>query len=252
MSTPVTRKDDATRRPDGGATTPGRPRGNTFIQRMDRESPAATESRRIVNHLLRKEGEGTRSVLITSAEAGEGKSTIVAFMAVAAAQYLKKRTLIVDADLRRPIVADLFGLEQKGGLADWLTRSADKPLLGLFKQTELERLQILTSGTHAENPGALLEAQAIETLLKECTRLYDLVIIDSPPVMPVTDPLVFTPNVDATIMVIKAGVTQRQSVRRAYQLLQQAGGHVAGCILNDVVRTLPSYYSASYYAHSKS
>ena len=252
MSTPVTQNPQAQGTTKKRGKKPVANAGGSFLQRMDRESPAATESRRIVNHLLRKESEQLRTILVTSAEAGEGKSTVTAFMAVAAAQYLKKKTLIIDADLRRPVVADLFGLDQREGLSDWLSRTADKPLIDLVKRTELERLHVLTSGANAANPGALLEAEAIETLTKECGRVFDLVIIDSPPVMPVTDPLMLAAAADATVLVIKAGVTQRQSVRRAYQLLEQAGGRVSGCILNDVGRTLPSYYSASYYAHPDS
>lgn len=251
MSTPAMKKEalQGTAKSDTGHAPR---RSGTFLQRMDRESPAATESRRIVNHLLRKESENLRSALVTSAEAGEGKSTITAFMAVAAAQYLKKKTLVIDADLRRPIVADLFGLNAKPGLSDWLARNVKKPLIDLVQRTELERLHILTSGSHAANPGALLEAEVIETLIQECSRVFDLVIIDSPPVMPVTDPLMLAAACDTTVLVIKAGVTQRQSVRRAQQLLKQAGGKIAGCVLNDIGRTLPSYYSSSYYAHSKS
>jgi len=225
--------------------------GRTLIQRMERESPVATEARRIVSHLLRKEPATLRTVLISSAEPYEGKSTLSGFLAVAAAQYLKKRTLLIDADLRRPGLTRMMGVTGRLGLADWLSGKSRKPFLDYIQRTPLERLHVLGSGERVAEPGALLETEIVEQLLKECSRLYDLVIIDTPPLLPVTDPLVFSPLCHATVLVVKAGVTQRQSVRRAIQLVQQSGGHVAGCILNDIVQTLPGYYSASYYADSQ-
>jgi capsular exopolysaccharide synthesis family protein len=223
----------------------------TIIQRMDHESPAATEARRMVNHLVRLKPNGIRSVLVTSAEAGEGKSTVSALLSIAAAQYLKKRTLLLDGDLRRPVLNELFGISKQPGLADWLNRTAERPLLDLAHRTSLERLHVLTSGDGLSDPGDLLEADSITTLVKEFSRVYELVVIDSPPIMPVSDPLVFAPHVDATVVVIKAGVTRRQSVKRALQLVEQAGGHVMGCILNDIGQTLPAYYTASHYAYSR-
>jgi capsular exopolysaccharide synthesis family protein len=236
--------DPALRVPAAGVRSPS----DTLIRRMERESPVATEARRIVGHLLRKEPASLRTVLVTSAEPFEGKSTLSGFLAIAAAQYLKKKTLLIDADLRRPALTRLMGAEEeKPGLADWLAGGLRRPLVDCIQRTPLERLSILGSGRRLNDPGLLLETEKVEQLVKECARLFDLVLIDTPPLLPVTDPLVFTPLCDATVLVIKAGVTQRQSVRRALQLVRQAGGHVAGCILNDLAQALPGYYSASYY-----
>ena len=98
-----------------------------------------------------------------------------------------------------------------------ITRNSRVEMEGYAKELALQTSQAV-------------ETEIVEQLIKECSRLYDLVLIDSPPLLPVTDPLVFSPLCDATVLVVKAGVTQRQSVRRALQLVHQSGGHVAGCI----------------------
>ena len=248
MTTPkpgTVAKPSAVDRPDSSRR---RSMPENLISRMDYEPQAVTEIMRIVGHLLRRGERPPRTILVTSAEAREGKSTVAGMMAATAARYLKKRTILVDGDLRNPAVGRLMAMDDKPGLGEWLSgRSGSQPL-DMRRATGLENLHVLTAGTKIARPADVLDADAVEALVAQCAKTYDLTFIDTSPIMPVADPLIFSAAVDATVIVIKVGVTQRQTAQRAIQLLHQAGGRVAGCVLNDVTSQLPSYYSSSYYA----
>lgn len=185
-----------------------------------------------------------RSLLIASAVPGEGKTVTAANLALVAAQS-GRRVLLVDADLRRPGIHDIFGLPQGRGLTD-LIRDPSLVPGNLFQTTEQENLFILTSGPLPPNPTELLASQRTKILFMALAGAHDLLILDSPPVQLFTDAPVISSYVDGTLMVVEARRGRRTQLRHAHEALERAGATVLGVVLN---RTAPERHPeyARYY-----
>ncbi|MBI5316337.1 MAG: polysaccharide biosynthesis tyrosine autokinase [Nitrospirae bacterium] len=189
-----------------------------------------------------------KSILFTSAGLGEGKSTCVTNLAITLAQE-GQRVLLVDADLRRPIVHQRLGLDRIPGLADSLVgstswrshvRSATDLMLGpmgadrVMSTPGLDNLHILTSGSAVGNPNEFLNMTKIKALVNEMNEEYDLVLFDTPPILPVTDAVAFSSRVDGTIVVYQVGRIGRNALKRAKFLLDHAQANVMGIVLTNV------------------
>jgi capsular exopolysaccharide synthesis family protein len=189
-----------------------------------------------------------KSILFTSAGLGEGKSTCVTNLAITLAQE-GQRVLLVDADLRRPIVHQRLGLDRIPGLADALVgstswrshvRSATDLMLGpmgadrVMSTPGLDNLHILTSGSPVANPNEFLNMTKIKALVNEMNEEYDLVLFDTPPILPVTDAVAFSSRVDGTIVVYQVGRIGRNALKRAKFLLDHAQANVMGIVLTNV------------------
>jgi capsular exopolysaccharide synthesis family protein len=189
-----------------------------------------------------------KSILFTSAGLGEGKSTCVTNLAITLAQE-GQRVLLVDADLRRPIVHQRLGLERIPGLADSLVgstswrshvRSATDLMLGpmgadrVMSTPGLDNLHVLTSGSAVGNPNEFLNMTKIKALVNEMNEEYDLVLFDTPPILPVTDAVAFSSRVDGTIVVYQVGRIGRNALKRAKFLLDHAQANVMGIVLTNV------------------
>jgi len=188
-------------------------------------------------------------VHVTSAEPGEGKSTTVANLGVSLADS-GLRVILVDCDLRRPRLHRFFGLENEVGFCSAVRGEAT--LLEAMHPLDVERygkLAILTSGPAPTNPSELIGAPRVKVLLDQMTELADIVILDSAPVVPVTDGLVLSAYADATILVARAGVSSGRSLTRATELLQQVGARVVGTVLNAAQPDPGSYGSYRYRYH---
>jgi capsular exopolysaccharide synthesis family protein len=220
-----------------------------LIDGYDGESASGTEFRRLLHNLLNHSDlpDGGKTFLVTSATTGEGKSTVVAHLAVTAAIYKLKRTLLIDADLRRPTIHDLFGLHRNGGLTDVIHGSVK--LEDSFQRTSIENLSVLSSGTFSDNPTQLFDSQQIHEIIEACRFYYDLIIIDCAPIIPVSDALLLGRDVDGLLVVIKAGETPREVCKRACNLVAEAGGNLLGVALNNVKEALPYYYNYRYYGY---
>ena len=196
------------------------------------------------------EGEGGRpqragrSLMVTSAVAGDGKSSTAANLAVAAAR-VGLRTVLVDADLRRSTVGGRFGLGRSTGLSDVLL-SGGKPSDHAV-QVGVDNLVVLTAGTTPPNPNELLASRAMRELHRTLTEQADLVIYDTPAALAVPDVLELGHLVDLTIMVARQGVTGRRQLSGAIERLEQAGTHVGGLVLNGIDHRADGYYYAYYY-----
>lgn len=189
-----------------------------------------------------------RSLLVTSACPGEGKSLVAANLAVAIAQEGKK-VILVDGDLRRPSIHKFFGLPNRSGFTNFILETEDD-VDRYLQDAETENLRILTSGPLPPNPLDMVASrraeQAIQTLLDQC----EVLIVDSPPVLTVADAMVLATKVKAAILVIQAGTTRRDVIIRAYRTLQKAGVDVLGPVLNRVrLSDLGYYYSYYYYGY---
>lgn len=188
-----------------------------------------------------------KSFLITSSTMGEGKSTMASFLAIAMSQFGERSTILIDADLRKPTINQLFDVDSGPGLVDLLQGKTN--LLESIRPTVLRNLKIITGGRPTSDADKLLKMQNLKDLFNQLKLTFTFTIIDSPPVMMLPDALTLSRAVDGIILVIKAGVTPKEVTKRACEILQGSGGNLLGVILNNVKGALPNYYSYKYYKY---
>ncbi len=186
-----------------------------------------------------------QALLITSTAAGEGKSTTALNLAIALAQR-GDSTLIIDADLRRPGIAESLDLVDDQGLASFLT-GAHSIEAALKQFPPVPTLWVLPAGPKPPNPAQLLSSSAMESLLRELRQRFKFLVIDSPPVLPVTDAMILSTFVDGVAFVVESGVTARAAVTRARNVLENVGARILGLVLNKVDVRHNGYYG--YYDH---
>ena len=191
--------------------------------------------------LLREDVRGAPVLMVTSAGPGEGKSLVSANLAISLAQD-GRRTLLVGADLRRPVVSKIFGVDRDcAGLAEVL-----KGEVGwkdaLFPQ-DVPNLDVMLSGRIPSHPAELLGRQPLADFLREARGLYQHVVIDAPPVLGVSDSLVLLPSVDGLLFVVRYGFTHSMGANHAVLKLRNSGTPCFGCILNGVnLNSMANYY----------
>lgn len=213
------------------------------------ESPESTEFRRILHNLDKsKKGGSKQVILITSATLSEGKSLTSSFLAMTSASYKNNKTLLIDFDLRRPCIHKFFGIKRTGGISDIILDG--KTPKKAVKSTNLDKLDILTAGKFVANTSELIKGPNVHRIIEEMKFYYDLIIVDSPPLIPVMDTLIFIEEFDAVLLVIKAGVTQKAIVSRACDLIANHNGKLVGVIVNNMKNSLPYYYNQHYYGYN--
>jgi succinoglycan biosynthesis transport protein ExoP len=179
-----------------------------------------------------------RTLLVTSAGPTEGKSTTAANLAAVMAQAGLK-AIVVDADLRRPRLHRVFGIHPRGGLTGSLLEGS---MDGRLQPSQVEGLAVLPAGERPPNPSELLGSRRLRELLGLLTQHVDMVVIDSPPVLPVTDAAVLAQSVDGVLLVVDAGETRRGIAQHAVESLRQVGANVIGVVLNRVPTGKGGYY----------
>ncbi len=172
-----------------------------------------------------------RLLLITSPGAEEGKSTVLANLGVVIAQAGKK-VIMADCDLRRPSLHELFGLPGNIGLTNMIVdeEALKKPPL---LETGVENLWLLPSGPLPPNPAEVLASRRMEEVLKRLSSEADMVLLDAPPVVSVTDALILASKSDGVILVVRAGRTRREIALRAKELLEKVNARILGSVLTD-------------------
>jgi len=196
---------------------------------------------------------GQKLLQVSSPEPGDGKSTTAANLAIAIAQS-GKRVLLIDGDLRRPTQHSLFHVPQDVGLTDVLMKEIEWQ--NAVRPTPVDGLSVMTAGLCPENPAELLSAETLPALLHDAREDYDLVIIDSPPVLAVSDPCIISPHTDGMLVVLRINKTRQAAAERMQETLASHGVHVFGIIANDFHSEAASEegydYAAygSYYASS--
>ena len=173
-----------------------------------------------------------RSIVVTSSAPGEGKSVVAANLAVAFAQS-GRRTILVDADLRRPTAHQLFSLDNGKGLTD-MVYSDDVPLNSVERATEEPNLTVITAGTVPANPAELLGSRRMATILARLNDAADIVVFDTAPVGAVTDAAILAAKADATLFVVQPLRTTERVVRRGREALAKVNAKVIGAVLNNV------------------
>lgn len=180
-----------------------------------------------------------RSLIVTSANSSEGKTTTAANIAIVFAQQGKK-VLLIDADLRKPALHQMLQVENVFGLTNVLTRS--KTLETCVANTQIRNLNFLPCGPIPPNPAELLGANSMKDLLSEAYGMYDLVIFDTSPILPVTDAQVMANQCDASVLVVRSGSTEKDAALKAKQALDSAQGKLLGVVLNDKEQNGSEYY----------
>ncbi len=190
-----------------------------------------------------------KTFLVTSASPSDGKSSVAANLATVIAQS-DKDVVIVDCDMRRPTMHKLFKLSNRLGLSDYFIRTPDK-MTGVVKKTAVNGLNLITSGSLPPNPSELLGSNKMQDVIKLLGKHFDTVILDSPPLLAVTDALILAKGVDGVILVIDPKKTKRGAIQQAVEQLQRLDARLLGIVLNNIKVKRSSYYYNREYYYSK-
>lgn len=182
-------------------------------------------------------------ILVTSAEAGDGKSTTAMNLAITYSQEDGKKVLLIDCDLRKPTIHKNFKLSNLKGLTEMVMNNGEG---NGFAQKYSNSLDILTTGKIPPNPAEILGSSKMERTLMLLRKKYDYIIIDSPPVIPVADTLVLVPNVDGVLLVVRSNKSKGKLLVEAKKLLDSVRADIIGVTLTRVKMKGMEYYSNSY------
>ncbi|PRO65829.1 CpsD/CapB family tyrosine-protein kinase [Alkalicoccus urumqiensis] len=212
----------------------------SLIAHFSPKSPISEQYRTIrTNIQFASMDHEVRLLAVTSTAPGEGKSTTAANLATVFAQQ-DARVLLIDADLRKPTGHYTFQVDNTTGLTNVLTNQAK--LEEVTSSTVVPALDILTCGPIPPNPAELLSSKRMDWLLTEARQQYDIIIIDTPPVLAVTDAQVIGNQADGVVLVTSSGTTKQEDAQKAKELLENASANVLGVVLNRKERTQGSYY----------
>lgn len=188
--------------------------------------------------------EDQRIIQVTSPEPGDGKSTLVSNLAIAIAQS-GKRVLLIDSDLRRPTIHTLFGLHRDIGVTEVLTGEID--LLTAAQPTIIDRLSVLTCGSLVSNPAEVLSSSSYAGLLKTAEREFDVVLIDTPPLLAVSDPCIVAQHTDGLVLVLRMSKNRRNAAKRATEVIDTNNIQVLGVVCNATTAAAEGYsYKETY------
>lgn len=275
MNTSIRRRDDVER----GLNVPGlavipkfvSPNGNRLLPRLAKGKPSpngkrvsasggsleelvtvtepqsssAEAYRTLRTNLIFSQSVRTlRSIVVTSASPGEGKTTTAANLAVSFAQQ-GMRVLIVDCDLRRARLHKMFGVPREPGLSEMII--GRETIDSAVRDTAVPGLYVLTSGLLPPNPAEMLGGPRMRSVLDSLLEAFDLVIVDSPPLLAASDAAILATMADGTVVVVRAGVTELEAGQQAIQQLNAVGARIVGAVLNDPDAKLPKY--GAYYRY---
>ncbi len=188
-----------------------------------------------------------RTMLVTSAGPGEGKSTTVANLAITFSQ-MGTKTLLIDADFRRPVLHSVFGLKKEPGVTNYLAGKAS--LDAVLKRSSVEGLDVVTCGVTPPNPSELLVSDKMKEFVAQLKNRYQMVLFDTPPVIAVTDAVVLSLLLDGVVIVASAGQTSHQGLARAKSLLENVDAKILGAVLNKIqAKSAYGSYHYYYYYH---
>ena len=185
-----------------------------------------------------------KTIMITSSVPGEGKSFTVSNLAVAFA-WLNKKTLVVDCDMRRGTQHKQFEVSNSNGLSDLLIDKTSD-YLKYIKNTNIENLYIVTSGTTPPNPSELLSSQSFENFINKMREKFDIIIFDLPPVTVVSDAQIVGSKVDKTVIVSRIKITPIEELEKTKKMLENVNASIAGVVVNGVKTSGKKYYGKYY------
>src|SRR5262249_22811052 len=236
--------------PPDAARELGASGGEVQLVALDNRSSAAEAYRGLrTSVLLSSAGGPPRSLMFTSGQPGEGKTTTAINTGISLAQ-LGSSVLIIDADLRKPGTHKVFGIPHDKGLSTYLS-GENVPLEDIIQKLPVRNLSLMPCGPIPPNPAELVSSDKMREMMRVLSERFDHVLVDSPPLMHVTDPVILSTLVDGVILVIHGGKSTREVVRRARLELSSVGAKVLGVVLNnlDLKREgYDDYYYYSYYS----
>jgi len=188
-----------------------------------------------------------RKLLVTGMSPEDGKTTIAVNLAVAFA-HSGRRTLLVDADMRRPRVNKILNFKNDEGLSTYLAGASEK--IKAYRTRHIENLSIITSGPTPPDPSELLGNSRFTRFLEVVGQKYEVIIFDSPPILSVSDSLILSKLVDGTLIVARAGKATHEMVEKGLKMLGDVQATILGFVLNDVVYKKNNYYYYHQYYDS--
>lgn len=222
--------------------------GKTHFMSLDKPHSTFTEAVRAIRTALMLTGGGncSRVILVTSSIPREGKTIMSSNLAVVLAQS-GHRVLLVDMDLRKGSLRSRLNLPSRPGLSELLAGQQQVP--DIYPVDVQPQLDILQSGTVPPNPAELLSLKSFQQWISEWRKSYDFIVLDAPPLLPVTDALIANPLVDITLLVVRIGLTERAQLQRSFQLVTHESKHFVGVVSNALHPMDESY--SGYYGYSK-
>lgn len=218
-----------------------------LITHFDPKSPISEAYRMLRTNLqYSKPGESVKSTLVTSPGPGEGKSTTAVNLAITMAQ-MGNKTIIIDSDLRRPVIHKIFDTPRIPGFTEVLV--GELSLEDVIHSSPINNLDTISSGQLPPNPSELLGSNRLRDILRLLGEEYDRIVLDSPPVIAVADASILSREVTDTLLVVSSGTTEEEALRLAKQQLTDIGGHLAGTLLNKVDVTRGYGYYNYYYKY---
>ena len=200
--------------------------------------------------MYRFNSDSGQTILVSSPGPGEGKTTTISNLAITFAN-LGKRTLIIDTDLRKPVMHTVFNKKQSPGLTDYLMKDENN-IEKIVNKLDIENLSLMTSGIVPPFPSELLGSDRMKKLISQLKNDWDIVLFDLPPLMAVTDAYVILKEMDQFLLITRAAVTQRGALKRAISYLQVAGYIQTGVVVNQIDKSKVSkdeqfdYYTDYY------
>lgn len=227
-----------------------------LISAYSPKSPVAESYRTLRTNILsaQKNTNTPEIILISSSGPKEGKSTTTANLAITLAQ-MRSKTVLIDVDLRRPMIHNIFQLERDNGMSEYLMSDIDYPISRMAKKTSVDNLDVITSGIVPPNPSELISSKRMAGLLEKLKEHYDYIIIDSPPIIAVTDALILAKKVDQVLLVIRNKITESEAIKRTKIMVQNVGITINGIVVNGIQNRKfykggYSYYNYYYYYYS--
>ncbi|MDQ1144586.1 capsular exopolysaccharide synthesis family protein [Bacillus sp. SORGH_AS 510] len=203
-----------------------------LIAYFNTKSPITEQYRQIRNNInFASVDKEIKSIVVTSPEPADGKSTTSANLAIVLAQQ-GKRVLLVDADLRKPSVHYAFYISNLEGLTSVLTK--EKSIKDVISRTNIPNLDVLPCGVIPPNPSELLDSNAMETMINELKVTFDFVIFDTPPILAVPDSQIMANKCDGAILVVSSGKTRKEAAMKSKYLLEKANANMLGVVINGV------------------
>lgn len=208
-------------------------------------SPIAEAYRKIATNIEFSNIDNViKTIMVTSAKQDEGKTTTICNLAMVMTEH-KKKILLIDLDLRKPVIHKMYKLPNKKGLTDILiNKDSYEPYLN----NVYPGLDVLTTGIIPANPAEIINSKSLKELIKEMSQNYDYIFFDTPPVMLVSDPITISTYADAVIMAIEHGKTEKDLVKKAVESLKQVNANIIGAVMNNIPVSKQSnyYYYRSY------
>ena len=214
-----------------------------LITHEDPKSPISEAYRSLRTSLMYSGNkDGANIIMVSSAGPGEGKTTTIANLAITYAN-LGKKTLLIDSDLRKPVVHNVFNIDKSPGITSYL--SGDSSISDIVNKTDIENLDLITSGVIPPNPSEILDSKQMSLFFKTIKKDYDIILFDTPPLIAVTDAYVLMKYIDQFILVIRAGVAEKGAVERVLNAFSNTDFKITGAVINAMSEE--HSYGAGYY-----